>query len=87
MKNNYIVFFKIKILYISINDINNDKIIGPKINPSGPNKIIPPKIEKSTKIDGTSSPLPKRYAESILSTKIASNIPNNPIHIAKKIFP
>lgn len=75
-------FFNNKILYISINEIKRESIIGPKIKPSGPKKIIPPKMANKIKNGGTSRPLPKKYADSILSTKTERRIPNNPIAIA-----
>ena len=68
-------------------EMKSDRMIGPKMNPSGPKKITPPRIEKRTKIGGASSPLPKKYAESMLSIKSIIMTPNKPMPIAPNMLP
>ena len=53
--------------------MHRDKIIGPKINPSGPKNITPPIIENKIKIGEASKPFPKKYDESSACEYVNAN--------------
>jgi len=57
------------------------------MNPSGPKKMRPPRMENRTKIDDTSSPLPKKYEVRMLSTRTMATMPNKAMPSAPNIFP